>query len=148
VVGHDTLPPSPNHGFLVSAEDADTTGAVTLQAPRLIYVYDLDASDFGGGRGYLDRFLERGVIVKERRETRFKGLQATYLRYEHLKQGAITISEEMVMYRANAKNIGPIVYVVALRTSPEHYREDDKLYRRMLEGFQISAVPPGECSND
>ena len=40
VVAHSSLPPSPNHGFLVSGLAPETTTAVSLDADRLVGVYD------------------------------------------------------------------------------------------------------------
>jgi hypothetical protein len=52
VVAHASLPPSPNHGFLISASVPGTTAEVTLEdQQRILDVYDqYDATELGSAR--------------------------------------------------------------------------------------------------
>jgi hypothetical protein len=149
VVAHGSLPPSPNHGILVSADAPDTTAEVKLGAPRLIDVYDTyDAEELGGARAYLEKYQEQGATVVEIRDLTFKGLPATYVHYRLKKASTAIETEELVVYRVGGKNLGPIFYVIMLQTPAEHYRQDALLYHKIRDGFQVLSVPKGECSND
>jgi hypothetical protein len=53
--------------------------------------------------------------------------------------------DEVIVFR---KDPTPIFYVLMLRTPTQHFREDAPLYKRILHGFRIHAVPKGACSND
>ena len=149
VVAHGSLPPSPNHGILISAEAPGATTEVTLATPRLISVYDTyDAAELGSARAYLEDHWEQSARVVETRDLTFKGLPAVYVHYRLKKEAAIIETEELVVYRAHGKNIGPIFYVIMLQTPVEHYSEDTLLYREIRDGFHVLSVPRGECSND
>jgi hypothetical protein len=149
VVAHGSLPPSSNHGILVSAEAPGTTAEVKLGSPRLIDVYDtFDVEELGSARAYLEKYQEQNAKVIETRDLTFKGLPAAYVHYSVKKETATTETEELVIYRAHGKNIGPIFYVVMVQTPAEHYNEDALLYREIRDGFHVLSVPRGECSND
>ena len=69
VVAHGSLPPSPNHGILVSAAVPGTTAEVTLSDSRIIDVYDTyDAEEVGSARAYLERYQEQSAKVVETRK--------------------------------------------------------------------------------
>ena len=58
VVAHASLPPSPNHGFLISTVNPGTTAEVNPDDPRIIDIYDeYDALFLGSARAYLDQEL-------------------------------------------------------------------------------------------
>jgi hypothetical protein len=149
VVAHDSLPPSPNHGFLVSAEAPGATAEVTLESPRLIDVYDSsDSSELGSARAYLEQYLEQNAKVVQTRDLTFKGLPAVFVHYRVKREAVVVETEELIVYRAHAKNIGPIFYVIMLKTPAKHRSQDAILYHKIRDGFRILAVPRGECSND
>ncbi len=154
VVAHNSLPPAPNHGILISATDPGTTAEVTLENKRVIGVYDSnDAMELGSGHAELDWELNQErkesntLEIIERHDTRFSGLPAAYARYRTKKGGSASETEELVAYRTS-KEIGPIFYVILLRTSPEHYAQDRRLYLQVRGGFRVLPDPKGQCSND
>jgi len=149
VAAHGSLPPSPNHGILVSAEAPGTTAEVKLGSPRLIDVYDdYDAEELGSARAYLEKYQEQSAKVVETRDLTFKGLPAAYVHYRVKKEAVVIETEELVVYRTNGKNHGPIFYVIMLQTPAEHASQDALLYHKIRDGFQVLPVPKGECSND
>src|SRR5690349_19784902 len=77
VIAHGSLPPNPNHGFLISAANPGTTDEVTLDAPRIIVISDeYDAMELHTARAYLDFELKntKGVTVLDIREATLMGL--------------------------------------------------------------------------
>jgi hypothetical protein len=153
-VGHGSLPPAPNHGILISAADPGITAEVTLEDDRLIEVYDSnDAMELGSARAELDwefdqeRKKSETLELVEKHDTGFHGLPAAYARYRTGKGGSAVETEELVAYRTS-KEIGPIFYVILLRTPPEHHAQDRRLYLQIRDGFRILPAPKGECSND
>ena len=148
-VAHGSLPPSPNHGILVSAAVPGTTAEVTLSDSRIIDVYDTsDAEEVGSARAYLERSPEQSAKVVDTRDLTFKGFPAAYIHYRVKKEAGVIETEELVIYRAGSKNFGPIFYVIMLQTPAEHYAQDVLLYHKIRDGFQARSVPKGECTND
>lgn len=151
IIAHGDLPPSPNHGFLVSASDPDTRAEVSLKAQRLVGVYDFyDAMDYGSARAYLKAELKHAepAEILESRDTKFRGLPAAFIHYRKgIGSSAVEI-EEMILFRGQPRNSSPIFYVIWLHTPSAHYEEDAKLYRLIYEGFNIIRVPLGKCSNN
>ena len=151
VVGHDGLPPSQNHGFVISAAAPDTTSEVTLEAERLVGVYDTyDAMEYGSARAYSQAELEHAEPVQtlERRDTKFRGLPAAYMRYRKGSGKSAFETDELIIFRSHPRNSSPIFYVIWLRTPSSHYEEDRKLYQLVRDGFNVIPVARGECSND
>jgi hypothetical protein len=151
VVAHDGLPPNPNHGFLVSASDPGTVAEVTLEAKRLVGVYDTyDAMEYGSAQAYLKGELEDAgsIEVVARRDTKFRRLPAAYVHYRKKTGDGAIETEEIIIYRSHPKNSSPIFYVIWLRTPSSHYEEDRKLYQQVRDGFDVIPVPVGKCSND
>jgi len=111
VVAHGGLPPSPNHGILVSADAPGTEAEVTLEAERVVGVYDTyDAMEYGSAQAYLRSELkEAGPIeILAKSDTRFRELPAAYVHYRK-KTGDVAIeTEELILYRGRPKNSGPI----------------------------------------
>jgi hypothetical protein len=88
VVGHDSLPPSPNHGFLVSAANPDITTEITLEQERLIDVYDSNvAAEIGSARAYVEQYdlkpSEKFGMIDgiEEEDTKFRGWPAVHVHF-------------------------------------------------------------------
>jgi hypothetical protein len=151
VIAHAGLPPNPNHGILVSAKAPGTVAEVTLEAERLVGVYDTyDAMEYGSAQAYLWGELEQAgsVEVLAQRDTKFRGLPAAYVHYRK-KTGDVAIeTEEIIVFRSHLKILSPVFYVIWLSTPGSHYEEDRKLYQQVRDGFHLLPVPTGNCSND
>ena len=125
-----------------------------MDEPRLIDVYDSnDAADVGSARAYLDEYdlkpteeSERITIIEEA-DIKFRGWPAVHVHFRKTAKTSTSEIEELVVYRTS-KNLGPIFYVVTLRTTPEYYSHDRALYLQIRDGLQFIAVLRGECSND
>lgn len=153
VVGHASLPPSPNHGILISAERPDTMDEVTLESPRVLTVYDFnDTMEIGSATAYLKEKLKPSnesekLMILKRRKTQFHGAHAVYVHFKRVDGAKVKETDELVVYR-NPQNIGPVFNVVELITRPEFYAHDHALFLQVEEGLQFVPVPRGECSND
>lgn len=146
VVAHNNLPPSPNHGFLVSAREPGTTAQVTWAEPRIISVSnDYDAGDAGSARAYLNQRRDKNEEVVETKNLTFKGLPAAYGHYR-IKQGKGTVEKiKLVLYRRGSD---AILYEINLTTPAGYFSMDSILYNKIRDGFKVLPVPNGECSND
>ena len=150
VIAHGSLPPSPNHGILVSGQAPDTTKEVTLDNQRLIGVYDTyDAADYGSARAYLKQLLERegSLQILKYSNNKFHGYPAAYVHFRKTKGNASLDTEEMVAYR-RSKTDSPIFYVIWVRSTSQSFEQDKKLYEQVRSGFRLLPMPKGQCSND
>jgi hypothetical protein len=151
VVAHAGLPPNPNHGFLVSASLPDTVAEVTLEAERLVGVYDTyDAMEYGSAQAYLSEELEHAgrVEVLVRRSAKFRGLPAVFVHYRK-KTGDVAVDrEEIIVFRRHPKNLSSIFLVIWLSSPGSHYEKDHKIFEQVRDGFHVLPGPEGKCSND
>lgn len=143
VIAHDSLPPNPNHGFLISAAAPNTTAAVALDSARIIDVFDeYNSMDFATPREFLNSELAE-IAKKEILHVRplvFRGLRAIEGHYRTLTDKPSEV-DELVVFRQG------IVYVLMLRTTPQNYRSDCALFAQIKAGFRTLALPMGACSN-
>jgi hypothetical protein len=126
---------------------------VTLTAERLVGVYDTnDASEFGSADAYLKFELEHThagpASIVEKRDAQFRGLPAAFAHYRTTIGGTIVENEKLIVYSSHSKNIGPIFYVIWLRTPTQYYSKDRQLYLQTRDGFRLLPVPKGECPNE
>ncbi len=149
IVAHDSLPPSPNHGFLVSAREPGTTAQVTWVEPRIISVVNnYDAAEAGSARARLKQYRDKNEEVVETKDLTFKGLPAAYGHYR-IKQGTGRVEKvELVIFRKGAGDLSDILYEINLTTHAEYFSQDSQLYSKIRDGFEVLPPPKGECSND
>ena len=146
VVAHASLPPNPNHGFLISASDPGTTLEVILENRRIVDVYDeYDSMEVGSARAYLGFVLKQIPIktILQIREIMFQGLRAVEARYRVKANDSTELKEELIIYRKS----GNLIYVLMLRTTAQHYTGDSALFAKIRAGFHLRPIPKGECSN-
>lgn len=141
-VAHDSLPPNPNHGFLISASKPATTAEVTDESPRLIPVIDeYDALGYGNPQAYLDSEL-RSVADKKGLQSRrmlFRGLPAVEARYESTSG----VVRDLVIYRRS----GGLIYDLRLQTTAHNFDSDSALFALVRSGFHVLPIPKGACTN-
>jgi hypothetical protein len=57
--------------------------------------------------------------------------------------------EIIIIYRPlQADRLGDIVYVLALTAPAEQFEKEDPYLNKVLEGFQLTDLPRGPCTND
>jgi hypothetical protein len=129
VIGHDTLPPSPNHGFVVSLSDVGGMKSVSGDEARLVWVdahYDETEEESDPDKG---------------NSTRLAGLPATISTAESPSPSGIVVDEGIRAVRSG------IVYTVSLHTTQKDRVADEKEFRRIVNGFKLLRLPKGACSN-
>jgi hypothetical protein len=144
VVAHDSLPPTPNHGFLISTVNPGTTSKVSLDDQRIIDIYDeYDAMELGSARGYLDWELKNTADKKalEVRETVLQGLRGVQARYQVKAGDSAQLMESLIFLRRG------VVYHLLLKTTDQHYKTDSALFARVRAGFRLLPFPKGACVN-
>jgi hypothetical protein len=152
VVAHGSLPPSPNHGFLISAVHPGTAAEVNLGDQRIIDVFDeYDAMELGSARAYLNWELKNTLDwqlkntgdkhVLEIREVVLQGLRGVQARYALKQPGSAQIVESVVVLRRG------VVYHLLLKTTDQYYEPDSALFARIRAGFRLLPFPKGECVN-
>jgi hypothetical protein len=149
VVAHGDLPPSPNHGVLISAREPDATARVTWAEPRLISVNnEYDAAEAGSARARLEQYRDKNERVVETKDLTFKGLPAAYGHYR-AGQGTGQVEKvELVLFRKGKDKNEDVLYDIALTSPAEYFSQDSLLYNKILDGFEVLPPPKGECSND
>jgi len=144
VVAHGSLPPNPNHGFLISADDPHTTAKVGVENQRVVDVYDqFDAMELGSARAYLDWEL-KSIPNKEAlriREFGFQGLRAVDAGFRVSAGNFSEVREELIAFRKG------LIYVLMLRTTAQSYASDSALFAQIRAGFHLLPLPTGACSN-
>jgi len=146
VIAHSDLPPSPNHGFLISAADPATIQKVGLENQRLVDVYaEYDALGLGGARAYLKWELQqdRDKKILQIKDIMFQGLRAVRARYRVNTRNSSGLIEQLILFRKSAG----IVYVIMLRTTARDHAADSELFTRLQAGFHLLPIPKGQCLN-
>jgi hypothetical protein len=145
IVAHASHPPSPNHGFLISASNPGTTAEVTYEDPRVIGVFDeYDAAELGSARAYLD--LELKSVPKKNvlqiQNTVFQGLRGVHARYRVNAKETVHLNESLIVFRKDG-----LVYHLILQTTDNHYAADSALFAQIRSGFRLLTIREGECFN-
>jgi hypothetical protein len=148
VVGHGSLPPAPNHGFLVSLPDVKRTSAATDSEERYVWVdasYDaIDDQSLAGAASNNEQIMEevRGKprIVKKI-PIKLAGLQAILSTVEYSTPTGYVVEETIIAVRSG------IVYTIGLRTLLEDHSVDEKQFQKIVNGFRLLKLPRGECNN-
>jgi hypothetical protein len=148
VVAHDTLPPSPNHGFLISLSDiGKTTFASYETEKRYVWVdahYDsLDDQSLIGAADTLQKTETANSVLRHnnRVSTKLAGLPAIEDTFEDSTPKGEPIEESIVAVRSG------IVYTIGLQTLKAYKAADEKQFRQIRDGFRLLRLPKGECSN-
>lgn len=150
VVAHSSLPPSPNHGFLISGLAPEATAEASLDDDRLVGVYDsYDAGNYGSAEAYLKRLLEwEGAIeVLTTYPTRLQGRQAAYAHFRKKKDHTVLENQELVVYR-RSKFDSPMLYVIWMRNTSQSYAQDQNLYEEIRGGFHFLPSLKSGCSQE
>jgi len=137
VVGHDTPPPSPNHGFLIALPDVGTMEYALDRKGRFVWV---DASYNSSDSHSLSDLVHAGDIG-EKIPTTMAGLSAVQVRSASGVGASRVVEVATVALRAG------IIYTVALRTNGIDATGDEAVYRRIILGFKLLPLPRGQCSN-
>ena len=150
VVAHGGDPKSAR-GFVVSPAEPATKRLLQLGAPRLIYFYDdFDSTNLGSPRAYFDQYDKEapdGVtpMVRSIRETAFHGMPALYVRLSKAGPEHRDETEQIIAYQKNTKGLGPIFYILFLRSTPKDFAKDHTLFKKIADGFQVFADRHGAC---
>jgi len=151
VIAHAGDPAPAQHGFLISPSDPGTRKNIPLDSPRLIDVYDdFDSTELGTPRAYFDQYDKEapdGVtpIVRSIRETRFHGMSALYVRLSKAGPDHHDETEQIIAYQDNVKNLGPIFYILFLRSTEKDFAKDHALFVKIQQGFRAYRERHGAC---
>jgi hypothetical protein len=149
IVGHDSLPPAPNHGFLVSLPEVARTSSASVDSQeRYVWVdasYDvIDDQSLAGAVFHYEQISEevRGKpgVVKNT-PMKLAGLRAVLSRVEYTTPKGIVVEETIIAVRSG------IVYTIGLRTLLEDAVTDEVQFQKIVNGFRLLKLPRGECSN-
>ena len=148
VVAHGTLPPSPNHGFLIALSNVGQISPVSANGDRIIWVdASYDTSDDQSLTGAISEWEHNSTEVTgpsgtdERTPTTLAGLKAIKSTVEYQPPKGGVIEEAVVAARSG------IIYTIALNTTPRYRSVDEAQFRKILNGFRLLKLPSGECTN-
>jgi hypothetical protein len=113
VVAHDTLPPSPNHGFVIPLPDFGRTSYALNEKKRFVWVdASYDTSDDGTGQSVLTG--KTGIMSSSVKgiSTKLAGLPAIASTLQESAPSGEEIKESVVAVRSG------IVYTIGLQTTP------------------------------
>jgi hypothetical protein len=146
VVAHDTLPPSPNDGFIISTLSAGTTDPVTATRPGFLAAFNqYNSGDWRGPQAYLDWELAqtRNAQITNTRHLAFHGLPAFEAEYSAVVDGRSTWYRVLIVFRDK----DDLIYELMLSTLTRDDVRGTRLYRAIRSGFRIFPIPLGECVN-
>jgi hypothetical protein len=140
------VPEYQNHGFYMNLPDGQSTievyNAFNMSesvSPPAVFDYELKFQ--GEGRA--------GWRIVSRHSQQVKGLAATSVTATYTYKGAQWKSRSILVYRPeDSEGLGNIVYLFELTTPLERYEETSVELNRTLEGFELTKLPIGPCSND
>jgi hypothetical protein len=148
VVGHDTLPPAPNHGFLIPLPDVGRTTNASIDEDRFVWVdasYNtLDDQSLEAAVSDEEQLTEERIgksRIVERKPTMLAGLRAVLSKVEYTTPNGTVVEETIIAVRSG------IVYKVGLRTLPGDFPTDEVQFQKIVNGFKLLKLPNGECSN-
>ena len=148
VVGHDTLPPAPNHGFLISLPDVGRTTDASFNEERFVWMdaqYNtLDDQSLEAVVTDEEQLTEERIgmsRIVERKPTKLAGLRAILSKVEYATPKGTVVEEKIIAVRSG------IVYKVGLRTLPGDFPTDELQFQKIVNGFKLFKLPKGECSN-
>ena len=152
VVGHDSLPPSPNNGFQVELSDPSTTSPANPHSVSAIWVWDSPGFEEPGSTtlkkspSIRTKEPDRPSNAKFLRRTfvRVDGEKAVYIRSSLQDHGAELLEDDVVVFSPDAQT----EYQFRLTTPNSQYAKNKRMFDEVLKGFHFTTVPPGECSND
>lgn len=152
-LGHNGLPPSPNHGFYVNLAMPGSDEPTATSKFRMLWVWNAYVVE--DSNPYTDALrtksgvkkLKNGRIYVERPViTRMGSLPAvrTRRRFVDARNGSDAITEEVIALSGDRT----IEYRVTLNTSSTTVQQDEKFLNQILAGFQTTAIKNTACSND
>ena len=146
VVAHGSLPPSPNHGFLISLQDVGKTSFSSYETETRFVWVDASYTDDLSLKDAADNLqqIEKANDVSRHSNRVFlslAGLPAIEDKLEGSSPKDEPIKESIVALRSE------IVYTIGLRTTKAYKAVDEKQFRRIRDGFRLLKLPKGGCSN-
>jgi hypothetical protein len=140
-VGHATLPPSPNHGFLIALPDVGTMNYVSNQKGRFIWVdasYNTSDADSLAG---LVAERDSGLTKHSLTQTKVAGLPAVRIKSSDRVGASNGVEVTTVALRRG------IIYTIGLRTNGTDADADEAAYTRIVHGLKLLTLPRGQCTN-
>jgi hypothetical protein len=154
IVGHGAKSPDPNRGFTVDPVAPQSTKAFnTAESSRYIDVFNFyDLEDHGESTAAtLDYYSSLGEIGDQkdvqaigRQISNLAGLSARRLEDRWVENSTAMRRDRIIAYR----RAGGILYQFTLQSPEKTYAADEQLFHRIVDGFRLSKLPTGECSND
>lgn len=139
VVAHDTLPPSPNHGFLIALPEVGTTNYVLDGKKRFIWAdasYNTTDADSASG---LVAKRDIRPANRSQRQAVLAGLPAIRVTSTHRASAVVELTTVALQEG--------IIYTFGLQTNGANRAEDEAEYNRIIHGFGLLPLPRGQCSN-
>jgi len=135
-----------NHGFHMEFPDGQSTievyNAFNMSdsvSPRAVFDYEMKFRAEG----------RAGWRIISRHNEKIKGLAAASVTATYKRKGIQWKSHCVIIYRPeDSEGLGNIVYLFELTTPLERYEETSVELNRTLEGFELTKLPIGPCSND
>ncbi len=150
VVAHGEHSPAPHHGFLVKLPEVGTnTQVVSDNSERLVWVNgEYNVTEQTTLSGFADEEIDITATdrtqfkVTERHSTTLDGRPAIEFKAEYERPRGRVIEEVLVALHAD------VAYELGLKTTPEHYAEDRRVFEQLIAGFRFTRIPKGQCFND
>lgn len=134
-----------NHGFHIDLPDGESRIDISnsynmsdSSVPNAVFGYELK---FRKGE-------RKNWRIVDQRSSREHNLDSTHVTASYTQDGATWRSDILIMYRPKqADGLGDIVYVVELSGPAAGYDEAIPYFNQTVEGFRLTKLPLGSCSN-
>ena len=148
-VAHGSLPPSPNHGFVVNVADPSSRAAFdsvrwnrSLWVDASYNVEDISLSSREVDEPSKQQGGSGDSRTLRRRRVKVEGVPAVRVTAEHQTPNGKFLTESITVVR------GGIVYRVELQTPQGNYESDLLTFNRLVKGWHFLPLPKGECHNE
>ena len=147
VVAHATPPPSPHHGFLISAANAQRIDRVTFDLGRIVSVEDeYNSMLISNPRAYLDWELNSAskAHLTSVHSLRFHDLPGVEASFRSVVNHRLQFVHELIVFRKP----DDLIYINRLYTDLGNQSRDRALYEQVRNGFHLFPINSGECVNE
>jgi len=154
VLGHDGLPPSPNHGFYINLAAPASDRPIPKIDHEVISVWDEYVTEDGEDPYTSALHHPRARTVRDpdgtehhvsaTLPTHLGNLKAMLVKSSYTVNG-VTYVTEKVSALSRGKDIQ---YELRMDTSRSDLLRNERIFRQVLAGFYTVPIVNGECSND
>jgi hypothetical protein len=142
-----TVPQYQNHGFYINLPDGESRIQVSnsysmsdSKIPKDVFSYEL--------RFVFMRDDYKHFNVTSERTRSVQGLDSMEVTGTYTRNNTSWKSEILLMYRPPKDGLEDVVYQIELSAPAARFKTSLQEFEQTVAGFELTALPRGECSNE